>query len=344
MLVDLDAWPDAAIALDATGVVTAANEPAGRLFGVARASLVGRRMGDLGLCDDQGQPWPGTDSRVPVDGETVVGLGSGSRYAAAARPLVDPSANGDPRGVGALVRFRPASGGGLDATHDATLISTVAHELRSPLTGVKGFTATLLRRWDQLDDDRKRVMLQAINSDADRVVRLIVDLLDVSRIDTGRLQLRRQLVDVPALVARHIDRLEAGGYPRDRFRVQVAGGLAETWLDPDRVDQVVSNLLDNAVRHGDGVVSVHLATVDGVGGPRLIGEIADEGQGIAPENYDQVFTRFWHQSGRGGTGLGLYLVRGLVEAHGGTITVGRAPSGGALFRFEIPAGAPDYVA
>ncbi|RST23375.1 PAS domain-containing sensor histidine kinase, partial [Streptomyces sp. WAC04770] len=91
----------------------------------------------------------------------------------------------------------------------AELIATVAHELRSPLTSVKGFTATLLAKWERFTDDQKRLMLETVDADAGRVTRLIAELLDISRIDSGRLELRRQPVDIAAAVARHIQALMA---------------------------------------------------------------------------------------------------------------------------------------
>ena len=100
----------------------------------------------------------------------------------------------------------------------AQLLSTVAHELRSPLTSVKGFSATLLRRWDRFTDDQKRLMLETIEADADRVTRLIGELLDISRIDAGRLEVRRQPVDLVAVANKHVERMVASGYDDERVR------------------------------------------------------------------------------------------------------------------------------
>ncbi len=221
----------------------------------------------------------------------------------------------------------------------ADLVSTVAHELRSPLTSVKGFTATLLARWERFSDDQKRLMLQTVNADADRVTRLLAELLDVSRIDAGRLELRKQVVDVPALVRKAAAGAVASGEPEDRFRVEVAEPLPEVWADPDKLDQVLGNLVENALRHGAGTVTLTVRE-DG-GGVEVV--VSDEGEGIPAETAARVFTRFWRGNRRTGTGLGLYIVKGLVEAHGGSVEVQRAPSGGAAFRFVLPAGAPAYL-
>jgi len=226
----------------------------------------------------------------------------------------------------------------------AELVSTVAHELRSPLTSVKGFTATLLNKWGRFTDDQKRVMLETVNADADRVTRLITELLDVSRIESGRMEVHRQLVDLPDRARRIIAGRVVAGDAEDRYRLEVLGGLPETWLDADKIDQILGNLVENAVRHGAGIVTIVVETahLDGQDGELELDAVAvsvrDQGEGISPDVAPRVFRQFWRGKRRGGTGLGLYIVKGLVEAHGGTIGVRCAPGGGAEFRFIVPAG------
>ncbi len=239
----------------------------------------------------------------------------------------------------------------------AELIATVAHELRSPLTSVKGFTATLLNKWERFTDGQKRLMLETVNSDADRVTRLIAELLDISRIDAGRLEIHKQVVDLAAAVRRQVAGKVAAGIEAERFDIRVAEGLRQQWADPDKIDQVLANLLENAVRHGEGTVTIEVAPAKesveaamwerpGTPSRDLEGTavtVSDEGSGIPEESMPRVFTRFWRGSKRGGTGLGLYIVKGIVEAHGGTIRIDRAPGGGARFRFILPAGVPDFM-
>src|SRR5262249_30230529 len=224
----------------------------------------------------------------------------------------------------------------------AELVSTVAHELRSPLTSVKGFTATLLSKWHRFTDDQKRVMLETVNADADRVTRLITELLDVSRIESGRIEVHRELVDIPARVRKVITGRVAAGEPEDQFRIEVAGDLPETWLDADKIDQILANLIENALRHGAGTVTTVVEPVAIGGAPAIAVSVRDQGPGIAPELAPRVFRQFWRAKRRGGAGLGLFIVKGLVEALGGEITVQQAPGGGADFRFTLPAGVPEF--
>jgi signal transduction histidine kinase len=161
----------------------------------------------------------------------------------------------------------------------------------------------------------------------------------VSRIEAGRLELRKQVVDIPAVVQRDLDARVAAGESPERFRLNVTGDLPEMWVDPDKLAQVVGNLVENAVRHGSGTVTVNV-------GPHDVGAevtVSDEGEGIPPQAAGRIFTKFWRGGSRGGTGLGLYIAKGIVEAHGGTIEAGRAPDGGAVLRFTLPAGTPSFA-
>ena len=178
-------------------------------------------------------------------------------------------------------------------------------------------------------------MLTTVNADADRVTRLLSELLDVSRIDAGRLEMRKQVVALGRVINKIVAGRVASGEPTDRFVVDLQGELPELWLDPDKIEQVVGNLVENALRHGEGTVTITVRPHE-QGAEVTVG---DEGEGIPENTATRVFTRFWRGGNRrGGTGLGLYIVKGLVEAHAGTIEVGRSPSGGAQFRFVLPAG------
>ena len=338
-----DDLPDGVLVTDPDGGVTYVNSAAIRILGVADA--VGRALVEvMPLLDDQGGDWwactdpfggLATRTRQP---ERRLRLSAGPRQGR--ELLVTASYVRDPDR--ALQRFivvlRDDRARERTDRSRADLVSTVAHELRSPLTSVKGFTATLLAKWDRFNDEQKKIMLQTVNADADRVTRLLTELLDVSRIDAGRLEMRCQVVDLRATVAKAIAGLVAGGEPENRFVVRVSDALPEMWLDPDKMHQVVGNLLENALRHGAGLVTVTV----GPSGPGAEVVVEDEGEGIPPETAARVFTRFWRGNRGRGTGLGLYIVKGLVEAHGGTVAVDRADSGGARFRLVLPPGVAPY--
>lgn len=345
-----DDLPDGLVVADWLGSVRCFNAEAARITGLDPAATLGRPIDRvLPLEDAGGRPWwrltdpyrglatrtgqPERNLLLPGGREVLVSARYvRARPAGPVRRLVVTL-----RGTDARQRIERGS---------AELIATVAHELRSPLTSVKGFTATLLARWDRFTDDQKRLMLQSVDADADRVTRLITELLDVSRIDSGRLELKRQPVRLEEAVRRHVKTHVNGGCRADRFDLRVDGELPGLWADPDKIDQVLGNLLENAVRHGEGTVTIEMTRVP-PSGARQEGAavtVSDEGPGIPEEAMHRVFTRFWCGSDRGGTGLGLYIVKGIIEAHGGTVTVGRTPGGGARFRFVLPTGTPAFLA
>ncbi len=340
-----DELPDGVLVTDPTGMVQLLNPAAERILGRSAGAAVGRPLADvLPLADEQARDWWACTD--PFDGLSTRTRQPERRLVISAGPLrgqellVTASYVRDEhrRLRRLVVSIRDDRARERTDRSRADLVSTVAHELRSPLTSVKGFTATLLARWDRFNDDQKMVMLRTVNADADRVTRLLTELLDVSRIDAGRLELHRQVVDLPAIVARTIAGRVAGGEDENRFVVRTQGELPEMWADPDKLDQVVGNLVENALRHGEGTVTVRIRAA-GNGAEVLV---EDEGEGIPPETAARVFTRFWRGNRHRGTGLGLYIVKGLVEAHSGSVQVGRADSGGASFRFVLPAGTAPY--
>lgn len=352
--IDPDDLPDGLVVADEQGRVICFNAAAARITAVPADSALGRPLEwALPLEDLEGRRWwqltdpyGGLAIRVGQPERNL--LLPGAREVLVSARYIRTHPTGPVRRV--VVSLRDTEARRRTERSHAELIATVAHELRSPLTSVKGFTATLLAKWERFTDDQKKLMLETVDADANRVTRLIAELLDISRIDSGRLEVRRQPVDIGAAVGRHIQAYVAAGQPADRFLMRIEQPLPGLWADPDKIDQVLSNLLENAVRHGEGTVTIDVTPTaspregEGQHNAATSVTVSDEGSGIPEESMNRVFTRFWRGSKRGGTGLGLYIVKGIVEAHGGTITVGRAPGGGAEFRFTLPVGAPAYLA
>lgn len=340
-----DELPDGVVIADAQGRVVVFNRAAERITDLPAAGALGRPLDEaLPLIDLEGRlwwacidPYRGLAIRTGQP-ETRLLLPDGRDVLVTARYVRE---RGAPV-TRVVIGLRDTSARARVERRHADLIATVAHELRSPLTSVKGFTATLLAKWERFTDDQRKLMLETVDSDADRVTRLIAELLDIARIDSGRLQLGCYPVDLVELVTDQVSGMIAAGQPEERFDVR-AIGLPQVWADPDKLRQVVANLLENAVRHGDGRVTIAFEEeqaddeAKGQAPPMIAMTVDDEGPGIPEAMLGRVFTRFWRGNRRGGTGLGLYIVKGIVEAHGGTITVGRAPGGGARFRFTMPA-------
>jgi len=338
---DLDALADGAVLAGPDGIVTSLNAAACRFLGVEREAQVGRPLGEvLALRDHDGRAWcevnrpyDGLPTRTGVPEQSWL-LPDGTEVLVVAR--IERPRLGQPV-ERVAVSIRSGRGRARLDRERSDLVATVAHELRSPLTGVKGFVQALLNRWDKLSDDQKKLMLTTVSADSDRLSRLIAELLDVARIDTGRLQLYPRPSD-PAVLARRV--VDSVGASTSRPLVlEAAATVPEIVVDPDKYTQVVTNLVENAVRHGEGTVRLVVEPLSAApdSGVRLV--VEDEGDGIAPELRRRVFTKFWRGGATGGSGLGLYLVHGLVEAHGGTVTIGDAETGGARITVVLP-GAP----
>ncbi|GGI07484.1 sensor histidine kinase [Egicoccus halophilus] len=330
----LDLLPEAVIVVDEDGIVQVANDRARVLLD--GRDVVGKPLGEvLDLRDDAGvqcvlgQWRPQVGDRLP---ERVLHLDVGGRR----RPV---AVAGRWHADGLVVTLRSAGRReALDAVQ-GDVVATVSHEIRSPLTSVKGFTRTLLARWDRFSDAQKRAMLETVDADADRVTRLLGELLDVSRIDAGRVQLQRQPVDVGQLARQVVDKLAVSGPGEGRdLRLVVAEGLPRVLADPDKVEQVLVNLLENALAYApESQVRID---VDHAADRGVHVAVADDGGGIPAEERRLVFRKFGRgrDNRRAGTGLGLYITRGLVEAHGGRVWLDVDRQDGATFHVQLPPG------
>jgi PAS domain S-box-containing protein len=336
-----DLLPEGVVIADADGLVTLVSARAARMLGTTQEECVGRPLAEvLALPDQEGQDWfsgnapyGGLSTRVGIPEQSWL-LPDGTEVLVAAR-IHRPAPDRPVTSV--AVTLRSGRGRARLDRERSDLVATVAHELRSPLTGVKGFVQALLNRWDKLNDEQKKLMLATVSSDSDRLSRLIAELLDVARIDTGRLQLYPRPSDVGVLVTRVVDSVAMSTSRPIELSVD---GKPELVVDPDKFTQVVTNLVENAVRHGEGLVHVNVEPIPSAQGElddvRL--EVTDEGEGIPLDLRRRVFTKFWTGGARGGSGLGLYIVNGLVRAHGGTVTIDDAPGGGARVSTTWPSG------
>ncbi len=220
-------------------------------------------------------------------------------------------------------------------------VSTVSHELRTPLTSIKGFIRTLLDDTEgYYDRETQMEFYRIIDTECDRLVRLINDLLNLSRIESGRaLELVLDKVDLGELISRVVDS-QRSYTDRHEFDILVPNDLPRINADRDKIDQVLTNLLSNAIKYSPdgGTISVHAREIEG---NKVSVSISDQGIGIPEDQISKLFTRFHRVDSRDsrkqyGTGIGLYLVKHLVEAHEGEVSVTSDQGEGSTFTFVLP--------
>lgn len=340
-----DDFPDGIIVADADGLVTYANRWVQYWSRADDGELLGMHLNEVLPFDDLGgNRW--FDSVRPYDGLNIrTRLSEQSWYSPrGSEYLITASLVRDRPGgkvMRVIVSIRNARVRLQRDQQKSDMVATVAHELRSPLTGIKGFTATLLSRWDAFTEEQRLFMLQTIDADADRLSRLITELLDAARIDSGRLSLRTEPVQLDELAQRVLNSaystLEHPPAPR------VVGEIPVIWGDSDRVMQVLTNLVENAIRHGEGLreIVVEARDIDGVRG--VSAHVIDDGPGIEEELRQRIFSRFWRSGPGAGSGLGMFIVRGVVDQHGGRIDVDDAEGGGASICVWFPVNEPDTL-
>lgn len=244
--------------------------------------------------------------------------------------------------LGELARAFRSMSGDLQRTLQARtdLVGNVSHELRTPLTAIKGAIETL--RDGAVDDPNARDrFLASVEGETDRLIRLVNDLLTLSRADAQSLALRRERFDVAELARACVDELAPAAAPRVSFSVE--GSAARVNADPDRVRQVLVNLLDNAIRYSPPGGTVRVSVASGAEGVAV--SVHDDGPGIPAADQARVFERFYRADrsrardaqGAAGAGLGLAIVRALVKAHGGAVALTSSEGEGTTVRFTLPA-------
>ncbi|MBI2857243.1 MAG: histidine kinase, partial [Chloroflexi bacterium] len=218
-------------------------------------------------------------------------------------------------------------------------ISVASHELRTPMTAIFGFTELLLDRSVELSAPH-REWLRVIHGESKRLSDIVEDLLNISRIEAGRLTLKLEDVPLRPLADRIVEQL-APGHPRHEFRVDIPDEHATARADADKLHRVVYNLVDNAVKYSPKGGRVEIKTRAGDGPASLVISVSDQGLGIPAEEISRLFTRFHRvdrpeTTGLRGTGLGLYIVKSLVDIMGGKVWVQSEVNTGSTFFVTLP--------
>jgi signal transduction histidine kinase len=232
---------------------------------------------------------------------------------------------------------------GLDRLKDE-FVASVSHELRTPLTSVRGYLELVLEGEVGELNEEQLEFLHVIDRNAERLMHLVGDLLDVAQIESGRISLELVDDELTHLVAQSVEAARPVAGDRGIELAMHPNGEARVRIDRTRVAQVLDNLLSNALKFTEtgGRVDVRLSTSNG----SAFVEVADTGMGISPEDQAQLFQRFYRTAAAGekaidGTGLGLWISKAIVEAHGGDITVESAVNRGTTFRIELPTAQED---
>jgi two-component system sensor histidine kinase KdpD len=222
------------------------------------------------------------------------------------------------------------------------LLSAVSHDFRTPLAAIAGAGSTLAESGHAMSAETRKELAESIVAETDRLNRLVANLLDMTRLEAGSMQLDRQwhpLDDILGSVIRRLARLLEG----HRVAIDLAPDFPLVYLDELLFHQVLANLLENAARYtpegSEITLSAGQSTDRKSAAAGIYLEIADRGSGFPPGDEQRVFEKFYrgkHEQVRSGTGLGLAICRGIVELHGGTIQARNREGGGAIFRIELP--------
>ena len=345
-------------ALDGACRVTLVNPAAERLLGWTEAEILGRGWDEV-VHSVRGTDCPPLEAvsagaTFRADDDRFVRRDGGSfAVAYTAAPII-----ADEVVVGAVVVFRDITARQRDEAERAALLARVeaalafrtrfiaitAHELKSPLTSLKGYAQLLLRRAQRAGDDRQLGSVARIEASVERMARLIDDLADVARIEGDGLALDMSPLDLRALLAETVAEVGATA-PDFALRLQVEGAQVAVWVDGDRtrLQQVLINLLTNAVKYSSERREVEIAFLQA--GGRAITTVTDYGIGIPAEQQASVFEPYVRAENAtagsySGLGLGLFISKAIVDRHGGTLTLASEEGRGSTFTLALPLLAP----
>jgi PAS domain S-box-containing protein len=326
---------DGVILVDEAGIVRLWNPTAAISLRRPAVDAVGRPIAEL-LGD-----WQSLQSRIPVASEPQAGGASRAQ-------TLPVEVQGEERWLSiSAVRF---PGGTVYAFRDVTderaveqmktdFVSTVSHELRTPLAAIYGAAMTLQRRDVAVEDSQRDRLLEVVSSEADRLARIVNDILWASRLESGRMSIAIERCDAAAIATEVVDVLRSRTPAGLEVAVSKSRGLPPVAADPDKLRQILTNLIDNAIKYSPagGRVEVEI----GRSGGHVRFRVADQGLGIPPAEQDRIFEKFFRLDpnltrGVGGTGLGLYISRELVTRMNGRIWLDSDGRTGSSFFVELP--------
>ena len=218
----------------------------------------------------------------------------------------------------------------------SSLLSAVSHDLRTPLSVITGASSTLLESGQTLDHDVRQELAASILSESERLNRLVANLLDMTRLQAGALEIRKQWQPVEEVIGASLGRLTRQLQGRT-VTTHVAADLPFAPFDDLLVQQVIVNLLENAARYTPDGTPIDISARQE--SHSIVIEVADRGPGLPPGDPNRLFEKFYRVADsqtRVGAGLGLAICRGIVQLHGGRIQAENRPGGGAVFRFTLP--------
>lgn len=271
-----------------------------------------------------------------INREMVIAARDGQRFTVSVTASCVRSARGEP--MNGILTVRDITREREQEEQRSTFISVISHELQTPIAIIKGYASTLARTDTTLEADALRTRLTAIEEEADRLNKLVGNLLYASRIQSGGLQMEIAPLEIGRLIETVVRRLQARSL-EVMVMLEIPPNLPTVMADRDRIEEVLQNLLDNALKYSPRQRTISVACR--ATGDEVITSVSDAGMGIALREQEHIFDRFQRVQNTAtrtipGAGLGLYICRAIVEAHGGHIQVESTLHEGSTFSFSLP--------